>query len=191
LTDAPYPHWHAVYTGVGQEELADHYLAEAGYATFLPMERVRRRQYLPHRRDNWRPRIVRIPHFPRYLFVALREGEPLGGIKGCWGVKDVVNIEGRPLLIRGRVMDDLRARTRRDPEDEKKNNGVWIIATSDRTRRPILDPGQAVAFVGSAFDGRTGEVHIDDGDELRVWLTVFDRRISVKCDPDAVEAVRS
>lgn len=189
MSDFPFPHWYAVYTHASHEWLADERLRKLGFFTFLPIERVRRRQRMANR--GWVPKWVRVPYFPRYMFVAVRAGEALAPVYGAFGVADVVNCEGRPLLIRHRVIDELMAITTEDPEYDAARSGVRLVGTVDRTKRVRLEQGQVVGFAPtSAFRGIEAPVAIDDDKELALWLHMFGeiRKVTLS-NPDAVEVL--
>lgn len=106
LTDGP--RWFAVLTAPRQEGTAATWLRRAGYWATYPLDRVKTRLRRPHGRTlvQW----IEAPHFPRYIFVALRfVNEAIGPINSCKGVSRLVcrRLSGEPLQIPTRIMDAL------------------------------------------------------------------------------------
>lgn len=102
------PRWYCCMTGPRQESTAATWLRRAGYHAVFPFNRFQVRQKRPHGRTlvAW----VERPHFPRYVFVALRYvNEAIGPINSVKGVSKLVcrRLSGIPLQIPTRIMDAL------------------------------------------------------------------------------------
>lgn len=172
--------WYAVHTGPREEFVADDNLRRQGYMTWLPHERIRRRRKIPHI-DRFRIDWVNEPHFPRYLFVALRKPtESISQINETDGVSTVVYCGAEPLPIPHKVMDELMGRANED----------GLMGTVDTTARKRFEPGQVVKFVDeSPFRDFIAAVDIDKGPNVRVWIEMLGKKRSVPVAPNTVEAV--
>jgi transcription antitermination factor NusG len=102
------PRWYAIQTVPCQEGLAASWLLRSGWWATYPIDRVcarqRRSQARPEGIDRWVDR----PHFPGYVFLALRYvGETTAGINDTRGVVRLVcrPLSGEPLTIPIAVMD--------------------------------------------------------------------------------------
>lgn len=107
-TPLPEPRWFAVMTAPQQEGIAATWLNRAGYYACYPFDRFQRRRKRPHGRTivEW----IERPHFPRYVFVALRYvNEAIGPINAVKGVSRLVcrRLSGEPLQIPTRIIDAL------------------------------------------------------------------------------------
>lgn len=103
------PRWFAVVTGPRQEATAATSLRQAGYHAVFPFDRYRVRRRRPGTKVYVVSEVDR-PHFPRYVFVALRYvNEPIGPINDTKGVSRLVcrRLSGEPLQIPTAVMDKL------------------------------------------------------------------------------------
>lgn len=187
LSDADDLTWYAVYTVAQQETLADRSLRLRGYDTFCPLERVgrvRRRATRPGQKPQrvW----VRLPYYPNYIFVGARPGQSIGHVFGTMGVIELVRSDGVPARIPPGIIAATLARSRKDPADpDDESHGRRLMGEAARSLRPRLTEGTIVETLA----GR-GEVAIDTGDSLRVWLEMFGTRQLVPvADPDAVEVI--
>jgi transcription antitermination factor NusG len=86
------PVWHVVHTGPQLESRASRNLARAGYYTFYPFERIRKRR----RRGNhsvveW----IERPYLNRYLFVCLRYADE--------SFAEIEEIDGVSAIVRTRL----------------------------------------------------------------------------------------
>lgn len=179
---APFPRWYAVYTRPNHERKVDAELRRIGYPTFYPFHRVRRRRKRPNVNIYFVEWIDQ-PYFTRYLFVALPNQHcGLYSAANAEGVCEIVSYGGSPLEIPHPVIDELMERA-----DQQ-----GLIAEIDMTERKRLSPGERVTFGdNTALAGLVGEVSIDAGKEIRVWLKMFgvDREVSVS--PRAIAGIAS
>jgi transcriptional antiterminator RfaH len=171
--------WYAVMSGPREEFVADENLRRQGYMTWIPHERIRRRRKLPNV-DRFRIDWVNEPHFPRYLFVALRKPtESIFQVNETDGVSTVVYCGDEPLPIPCKVMDELMERA----------NGDGLMGVVDRTERLKFTPGAKVRFVDeSAFAGLMAVVDIDMGPNVRIWLNMLGKKQSIPVAPNTIEA---
>lgn len=171
--------WFAVMTNPRCEETAARNLKRGGYYTFFPHERRRRRR----KRANANSFIIEWvtrPYFNRYIFVALREGQGLYGVNEADGVSTVVYSGPDPLQIPIPVMDELMARG-------DKNGQVGAF---DDVSRKLFKPDQLVAFKdNSPLCGLLGQIAVDNGKEVSVWLTMLGVRRKVSVDPSVVAEI--
>lgn len=190
MTDSPDLTWYAAYTVPQQERMADCFLRLRDYETFYPIERVRRRRRREGRIDP-EPITVKVPYFPRYIFVAGRPGQSMGHVFGSMGVVDMVRYaaDGMPARVPSRLIGLLLAQSSPDLPDPANPNepphGRRVMGVVDRTIRPRLMTGTTIRY--GIF---TAEVSVDDDDGLRVWLTLLGgRKLVPISDPDSVEVL--
>lgn len=174
--------WYAVMTNPRSEEIAAKNLRRSGYYTFFPHERHRRRRKRPNANAfviEW----VTKPYFSRYIFVALRSpDESLYGVNEADGVSTVVYCGDEPLEIPHVVMDELMARG-------DANGHVGAI---DEVERKRMKPGQSVMIgENNPLAGFVGQIAVDNGKEVSVWLKVLGATRMVSVDPSAVAEIAS
>lgn len=173
--------WYAVMTGPRAEELANTSLKRAGYWTFYPFYRLRRKRKRANL-DQYVVEWVDVPYYSRYLFVGLRPGEGLYGVNEANGVATVVNNGTRPLEVPHPVIDELMAMA----------DSRGQVGTQDNTGRRRFVPGQHVRIVGkSPMDGLLAQIALDNGKEIRVWLSMLGANRQVIVDPQAVAEIAS
>lgn len=92
--------WYALYTKPRWEKKVNALLQEAGYESYCPLNKVRRK---------WSDRIklVEEPLFKSYVFVKVREEERTG-VRMVAGVINFVYWNGKPALIREREIAAIR-----------------------------------------------------------------------------------
>ena len=96
--------WYAVYTRAKSESLAQEHLRRQGYEVYLPSHMKRRRHA---RRSDF----VRVPLFPRYLFVAIdRLQQRWSPIRSTVGVYDLVRRGDLPAEVPEGLVEELQAR---------------------------------------------------------------------------------
>ena len=172
--------WYAVMCQPRMEFGADEKLRRQGYMTWLPHERVRKRRKIPGT-DRFRIEWVNEPHFPRYLFAAVRKPtESVYQINETDGVATVIYFSGEPLPIPHRVMNELMTRANND----------GLIGTVDRTARQRFEPQQEVKFIDeSPFRDFVAVVDIDTGPNVRVWIEMLGKKRSIPVPPNIIAAV--
>lgn len=105
----PEPKWFAVVTQPRSEAIAATWLRRRGYHAIFPFDRHKVRRRRPGTKIYVVTEVIK-PHFPRYIFVALRYAhETIGGIKDATGVSAVVcrRLSGEPMQIPTKVIDAL------------------------------------------------------------------------------------
>jgi transcription antitermination factor NusG len=171
--------WYAVMTAPRGEELANRNLRRAGYWTFYPHQRVRRRRKRANL-EQYLVEWVNMPYYPRYLFLGLREGEGMYGVNELDGVSTIVYSGDRPLEVPHPVMDELMAMG--------DSNGQ--VGAVDRVSRAMLKAGQRVRFVdNSPLSGLIAEIALDNGTEIRLWVSMLGGRRQIAVDPSVVAEI--
>ena len=144
----PWPSWHAAYTDPLCERLADRRLREAGYATYLPMERY----------SDARHRVAQRPLFSRYLFVMIDRtlSQTAHRVNKTRGVRTILaDLDGRPLPIRADIIAELMR--------------VESIGAFDTTHMDTrLKPGDEVRVEGPLADLAARIVQTPRRDRVRV-----------------------
>jgi transcription antitermination factor NusG len=173
--------WYAVMTAPRGEELANRNLKRAGYFTFYPFYRVRRRRKRANV-DQYLVEWIDMPYYSRYIFVGLRDGEGLYGVNEADGVATVVHNKAGPLEIPHSVMDELMS----------LGDSRGQVGTRDDAGRRRFMPGQHVRISGkSPLDGLVAQIALDNGREIRVWLSMLGAKRQVIVDPQAVVEIAS
>ncbi len=108
--------WFAVYTMARNEERASYHLRNQGYEVYLPRYRKKRRHA---RRTDW----VKMPLFPRYLFVRLDlEVMPWPAVQSTVGVSALVCSGNEPVPIRSELIAAIQGRENPDGLVEMSEN---------------------------------------------------------------------
>lgn len=178
------PHWYVVHSRPKSEADADAQLRRAGFMTFYPFERVKRRRKLPT--GKVRLETVELPHFPRYLFVGVREGQSLYHVNNAEAVSTVLYLGPEPLRVPDRVVEALQ-----DACDE-----YGAVVYQDRTKKAIGFQGEVgdnVEILEGPFASFVGHIakmtRYDKTGRLEVWLTLFGRKTPVELEIEEVELV--
>jgi transcription antitermination factor NusG len=141
------PAWYVVHTGPQLESRASRNLSQAGYYTFYPFERVRRRR----RRGNhsvveW----VERPYLNRYLFVCLRYAdESFAAIEQTDGVSIIVRTRlGRvPISVPEPIMKEIMGKTMVRLGDSGRNRVLGLI-------RELVEEGDRTLVMSQGRDGK-------------------------------------
>jgi transcription antitermination factor NusG len=173
--------WYAVMTAPRSEELANRNLRRAGYWTFYPHQRVKRKRKRANQ-NIYLVEWVNMPYYSRYIFAALKEGPGLYGVNECDGVSTVVYSGDRPLEVPHRVMDEIIAMG--------DSNGQ--VGAVDRVSRKPFKPGQRVRFAdNNPMSGLIAEISLDNGKEIGLWVDMLGGRRQVFVDPGVVAEIAS
>lgn len=171
--------WYAVMTAPRGEELANRNLKRAGYWTFYPHERVRRRRKRANV-DQYVVEWINEPYFPRYLFVAIREGQGFMPVNEAEGVSTIVYSGEIPLEIPEPVMDELFALG----DDQGR------VGTKDRTQRHLWPSGSHVRLRGnSPMSGLIAQIALDKGKEICLWVDILGARRQISVAPEVVAEI--
>jgi transcription antitermination factor NusG len=171
--------WYAVMTAPRSEELANRNLRRLGFWTFYPHQEVRRRRKRANV-DQYLVEWIRIPYYPRYMFLGLRPGEGLYGVNECDGVSTVVYSGDKPLEVPHVVMDEIIALG--------DSNG--LVGKEDRVSRIPFKHGQMVKFTDkSPMAGLIAQIALDNGKEIRLWIELLGGRRQISVDPSVVAEI--
>jgi transcription antitermination factor NusG len=141
------PAWYVVHTGPQLESRASRNLSQAGYYTFYPFERVRRRR----RRGNhsvveW----VERPYLNRYLFVCLRYAdESFAAIERTDGVSIIVRTRlGRvPISVPEPIMKEIMGKAMVRLGESGRNRVLGLI-------RELVEEGDRTLVMSQDRDGK-------------------------------------
>jgi transcription antitermination factor NusG len=162
--------WFAVHTNARAEWMAHRRLEEHGYETlylhFLGIVRHARRQIA-----------VLKPYFPRYLFVAIKPGQSFGPVNRTIGVASIVHRGDEPLWIPDPVIAELRSR----------GNAAGLIGPEEVRKRALLKRGSEVRILQGPLEGFLATVALDDGAQIKVWLSLFGRHTTARLPSQGVE----
>ena len=156
--------WSVAQTNPQAERWAAQNLHRIGYATYLPLIRVRRRDPV-HRTIA---RLVDVPLWPGYLFVVA--GTHWAPIVHTAGVHRLLMACGKPACVRPGLVEELRA-----ADDSRR--------CDPRTLSSWLT-GAACCVVAGPFAGHHAVVTASAGNSARVALMLFGslREIDIPCD---------
>jgi len=173
--------WYAAFTGPSEELKADQSLREANYATFLPMERVRRRKPVRGRPGQFVIEWEDVPLYPRYVFLGARKGQGLWDANNARGVSTVLYAGDHPCVIPTRAMEAMMALA--------DSNG--IMDHRDLVlRRKRFAKGQAVRPDSSSpFSGLNISIESDDGDIVIALADLFGRLVPIEFRADQLQAI--
>jgi transcription antitermination factor NusG len=141
------PAWYVVHTGPQLESRASRNLARAGYYTFYPFERIRKRR----RRGNhsvveW----VERPYLNRYLFVCLRyTDEGFAEIEQTDGVSAIVRTRlGKvPILVPEPVMREIMGKAMVRLGESGRNRVLGLI-------RQLVEEDDRTLVMSQGRDGK-------------------------------------
>jgi len=162
--------WYVVHTKPGGELAAEGNLRRQGYTVYLP-------RYLKRRRHARKVEAIKMPLFPRYLFVQLDlEHDRWRPILSTYGVSDLVTFGRGPAAVPDGVVEAIK---RREHDD-----GLVRVSLDESLR-----PGEPVRITSGAlldrlglFQGRT------DKDRVVVLLDLLGRRLRVTLSDESVIA---
>ena len=164
-------HWCVAHTEPGAEQYANDNLARTGYATYLPLIAVQRRDRVVRTMTH----TVTVPLFARYLFVANDNPSLWRPIRETPGVASVISSNGRAHHARAGAVEALQAseHTRR-------------VLTA---RRAVPAVGQAVCVRYGIVAGHRGVVRSVRGDTASVQLLFLGELRDIRLPADALSPV--
>lgn len=183
--------WYVAMTK-GRRELqwaAHRLLRQQGFESLLPFEEVTKT-------IRGKPIFVRVPLYPRYLFVGCDHPGAVHAINRTPGVSTVVwGVDGPYEVPRSAIEAELR----RGDLIEDSEDGGDDLAGAIRIRPPDADDcwygrkrlkrGTDVAVVEGPFAGFTGNVILDKGRSIVVEVSLFGRLSPAELPPSAVEPI--
>jgi transcriptional antiterminator RfaH len=159
---SPGERWYVVHTRAKYEATAETNLLFQGFQTFLPRVKKTRR----HARQV---DVVKVPLFPRYLFVALDlSRDRWRSINGTLGVTTLLMERERPLAVPIGVLETL----------------MTIFADGgEALSQPTADliVGQAIEFQAGPFAQQIGHLsQLDASGRIKVLMMIMGRQIMVE-----------
>lgn len=151
--------WYVARIHPQRESQAARQLANQGFRTFVP-------RYWKNRRHARKTDIVRVPLFPRYLFViADLTKDRWRSINGTFGVERLLMQGGEPLPVPSGVVETLI--------DAADGEGTIQL------NQP-LEKGQGISVTAGPFADLIGELErLDDNGRVGVLLEIMGRTIRV------------
>jgi transcription antitermination factor NusG len=160
-------HWCVAHTEPGAERYANDNLTRSGYATYLPLIAVQRRDRVTRSLVH----TVTVPLFARYLFVANDNPALWRPIRETPGVASVISSNGRAHHARAGAVEALQA-----GEEARR------LLTA---RRAVYVPGDAVSVRYGIVAGHRGVVRSIRDDTALVQLLFLgelrDIRLPLDC----------
>jgi transcription antitermination factor NusG len=147
--------WIVAQTHPQAERTAAVEITRRGYATYLPLLAVQRRDRATHRTLI----IAHVPLFPGYLFVALAPASPWSPIRYTPGVRTLLMACGRPEQVRHGLVEALQA-----GDDFRRSipppNAAWA-------------PGAACRLIRGPLAYRDAAVMSVSRDTARITVAMF------------------
>jgi transcription antitermination factor NusG len=162
--------WGLIWTAARAEETAAAALRRIGVETYLPTARhlVRRSRHVKQATVE-----MRVPVFPRYLFVGIDRPD-WQRLRSASGVSAIVAIRGEPVMIGRREIEDVMA---------AEDMGLFDEAVADGGPTVRLRIGDAVELVGGAMIGYTGSVvAVPPSQARRIRVEICGLPVSVSLD---------
>ena len=161
--------WYAIHTHAKSEEKARFHLLRQAYHVYLP-------KYAKQRRHARKVDTIKVPLFPRYLFVKLDiNATAWGSINSTVGVLNMVCNGSTPVPLPDDVVEEIMGH-----EDD---NGVVAVG-----RISDFKKGDPVRIMGGPFIDQLGIFDVsDDGRRVMVLLTLLGRHVRAKLAPEFIE----
>jgi len=122
--------WFVVRSKVRQEDRAYMAIKRAGFHVYLPIMREERK----HRRTNTYS-VIQKPLMPGYLFVGFSTfAKHFGMVRGCEGVMDFLGVQGEPIPIPSKAVEDLQIAETNHMFDDTREARI-ARGEEERTRR--------------------------------------------------------
>ncbi|HJN37441.1 MAG TPA: transcription termination/antitermination NusG family protein [Gammaproteobacteria bacterium] len=122
--------WYVVHTQSQKEWVAYDHLLQQGFEVYLPSIKTKR----SHARKI---DVVKVPLFPRYLFIQMGEDSRWRSVNGTRGVSYILSTQHQPLALDHEVVEKLRSSEVEGGVVELsslcsfvKGDQVWILAGS-------------------------------------------------------------
>ncbi len=162
--------WYVIYTRTGMERLAQGHLERQGFGVYLPHR-------LKQRRHARRVDTIKVPLFPRYIFVAFDiSADRWQGINGTHGVSYLVGVGEHPSAAPVGVVEAIRER-----EDAE---GLVNIADPDR-----FAPGEVVEITQGALADQVGIFKCsNDSQRVTLLLGLLGRETEIQLPAAAIRA---
>lgn len=166
--------WHVAYTEPRVEMKVEQELRRLNYATWLPIERRRKKVYRGTKPViDWFP----LPLYPNYVFFGVRPDQGLYEAAQTKGLTMILHNGDTPLIVPKKVMDALI----------EQGDAEGVVRRIDEEAPPpptIFNRGDRVQFVDeSPLSGFLATVAKDfkGGGTVRVWIDGFKgRNVSVE-----------
>lgn len=154
-------HWYLVHTKPRQETLALQHLQQQGYACYLPLISVEKRQ-------KRQIAICKEPLFPRYLFIQLGHGhtaQSWAPIRSTRGVSRLVTFGSEPKKVDNALVEALR-----------KHEALTQLPPT-----PLFNPGEKIQIADGAFTGIAGVYQMADGEQrAMVLIELLSKPVTLK-----------
>lgn len=162
--------WYVVYTRTGMQRMALGHLENQGYTAYLP-------QRLKERRHARRIDTVKIPLFPRYLFVELDLAtDGWHAINGTYGVGYLITMGARASAVPPGIVEAIRAR----------ENAEGLVEIAEACPYAA---GDVIEITHGAFADQTGIFKCgDDNQRVTLLLSMLGREMEVRLPGNTVRA---
>jgi len=161
--------WFVAYTNPRREDAVEGTIRRRSFRSYYPVMTVTRR-----RRDITRPL------FPRYLFVGLRPGLTLYGLRETPGLEALVRMDGKPVTVPGTVVAGLRDYQRDGVFDFTEARMAAAAAAARAKAALAFESGRPVRVVDGPYRSFRGVVErLLPEERISVSLTLFGRAFPV------------
>lgn len=166
--------WYALMTQPRKEWAVDERLREQGYETFFPFHTAVKRISA----RKWGTTSVKRAYFPRYLFVLVKDEQPLYPVEKTIGAVGLVRFGQDPIEIPAKIIRVLAERVASGRfEPEKRDD-----SPQEGERYRLGEEAGAfyglVAIIRKSAEGNR---------EISVWLDLFGGRVEASVAPEMLE----
>lgn len=165
--------WFVASTDPKREDAVATTLRRREFRTYVPVMTVSR--------TRSRRRVTEaVPLLPRYLFVGLRPGQSLYGLRETPGLAGMVKMDGAPVTVAPAIIAGLQEREAAGGYDFSDAVMAAQEADARAAAAKAFHPGLKVRIVAGPYRTFTGTVDaVGPGDRIDVWMTLFGRSFSV------------
>jgi transcriptional antiterminator RfaH len=158
--------WYVVYTRAGMERLALGHLERQDFTAYLP-------QHMKERRRD----AIKVPLFPRYLFVSFdAEADQWRSITGTHGVSYLITMGEKPSAVPIGIVEAIH--------DRENTEGLVEV------EEPCpYEAGEVVEITRGAFVDQTGIFKCGDAKRrVTLLLSLLGRQMEVQLPPNAIRS---
>ena len=161
--------WFVAYTNPRREDSVERTVRRRSFRTFVPVMTV-----------TQRCQDVERPLFPRYVFVGLRPGLTLYGLRETPGLEALVRMDGKPVTVPDDVVSGLRDYQRDGVFDFTDARMAAAAAAARAEAAKAFEPGRPVRVVDGPYRSFSGVVEcLLPEERISVKLKLFGRSFSI------------
>lgn len=179
--------WYAIRTNIKCELKAERELRLAGFVAYLPQFKIER-----EKRKLRKKITTTLCLFPRYLFINQPHSPDWYSVRRCNGVESVLGIEGTPIPIPAKAIEELmRAQANLDwddTEEARRRRGLTKKNTFHSQKAKL--EGASVLITDGPFKSFEGLVsNVTAIDRLNVEVSIFGRPTPIALELGQVQVL--